>query len=1841
MPPWYKRTLPSHEAIERATAQLEKARHTQDRRRAQKYCDDAKEALGRLNFSKITTDRDHIIAIYREHARILEKVGLPNEAKLSYSKAEELGRMGGQAGHTDAVSPVTPPLTPPTATLTHQPADAVDNIASPKKDVMITLFTKDYPPPIVPCDLPQVDDRLVSTHQLAYCLALLQASPSTIDELDPQSRSWLTATEHNQVEKDRLQTLSADLIRALVRDELKDMAAITEIMCLASVLSESDFRILLNQFVSSINDAVLMDIHAMQGLTQLIQGAPPGYMDADDMVKILSLLSTRLQETFQQSPDRIYQLTLTVSPVLDAMADYNILGLNRVKPHGPLLSYLERLKSDKDPYIVFQAACAYQALQCVPDDEEPWQAVLRRSGSVIKGIGGLAGAIKSLDIAEFIESLNTIQDGLEGANQIFGLEVEAYNGVSELKESGQSFLGFLKEGFSFSRKRQWYAALRGIDALLLTGEFTKLKILICSAPCRRELAFQWGVCQRLGNLAVNTVWDEDTRKDAVAFLGEIYRNDVEWGQIPPIKQYIVDILIQLAYSETIHDSPGSVQLVAGVLLKELGMDGDVSKRALFQACRQAGSSTHPWKTAPPMNDSSVLLDQVQNKPYVETALRMFQRRRLQIQEQRHAVYIPPQAKATREAPDDNLFDMTAKVKGFLASGQKVFLIMGDSGSGKSTFNMELELDLWKAYDTTKKRIPIFVTLPAIDKPEKDVIGKQLQQYDFTAAEIQEIKAHHEVILICDGYDECQKLFNLYNDNRLNQPGEWKAKMIISCRSEYLGSNYRLFFQPGTHNHNRTGAGLQVAVIAPFSLSKIRDYVRVYVEKHRQTKGSTWRVEDYMEAIDKITNLRELARNPFLLSLALEVLPRLAGQSKKISSRKIARVTLYDEFVEQWVERGQMRLIERGLTGNEQAEFSILSEDDFNLTALYYMKDLAAAIFEKQEGKPVVQYSALRDRATWKADFFGHGDGKRLLHETCPLIRNGNQYQFIHRSVMEYGVARSVFEPEPGDPNALAQLSIDNRHKRQEQEQEQEEENSAVTTSVLYRKSLVGDPSILEFLAERVAQSPRFKRQLFAIIEQSKMDSQFSQAASNAISILVRAGVRFNGADLKGARIPGADLSYGEFDTADFQGADLRNTTLSKIWLRQADLGSALMEGADFGELPYLQEASGVNCCAVSPDGSLFASGLINGSISVYSTATWRILFTLKGHADEVRGLAFSANNTIVSAGDDRKVLCWDAQSGARLLSLEGHTDSVHAVLFSPCCKQIASGSWDGTIRIWNSQTGALERTLKGPTGHVECLAFSPDVPQIVSGSADRTIRLWNTQNGELNLVLKGHTDTVCCVAYSPNGQQIVSGSWDRTIRLWNAHTGTPGLAMRGHTAYVVSVMFSPDGQKIASSSWDESVRLWDAKTGAPGPVLSGHSDSVPSIVYLPNGRHLASGGEDGTVRLWSMQKTTSRPDFRGHITSALHVKFSPDSLQVAATDGKIGRLWDARTGIPGHALKGHTDAIWSIIYSPNGQQVATASLDKTVRLWNVKTGKLEEILSGHSSYIMGLAYSPDGQQVATAGGDTAVRVWDVQTGECEFNFRGHTNGIYWLAFSPDGQYVASSSLDTTVRLWCVKEGGNDMVLKGHTSTAVRVGYSPNGQQIVSVSMDKTARLWDATTGAAGPVLSGHTGPVWCAAYSPDGLQVATSGEDGTIRLWDTHTGAPVHVFKGHRREALALVYSPDGKRIASGGHDGTIRVWDIESGRCLAMVAEFLDIVRTIDWKTGPLGSCIVSGSKDKSVRQWAVVEEGENVKLRLMWSSNHERLVLTKANFQSVEGLSDINARLLRQRGAVVPSST
>ncbi|KAK3807859.1 MAG: hypothetical protein J3Q66DRAFT_444916 [Benniella sp.] len=1283
-------SLSLQQTLNLANIYLENAKSVQDPDIALVLCHDAEVSLTQARkgarHAEDPITSDSIATAYISLGRILNSRGHTNEAMASYKKAEKWG--GKVPGPESSAAIPDPKSFAPSI------GSTVDLVVD-----SLSVSVKDQPHPPRANKTPN-DIATIPTHIFAD-----NVRPPTIldDILEPATRKWLQVVENDEDEHERLKILSQDVIRTFKKEEIKDAKAVTEVVCLAPVLEMSNFRELLKSFYDGIDHSGLLDIHQLQGLSQLIQGAGTGYLEADDLVKILGLLTTRLKETHQQSPQHIYQLTLAASNVLDAMADTKVEGLDRETLHEPLSSYMDALKGNSEPYLMYQAAYACQALLCVPDNESLWQATVRRTGKVIRGVSGLVTAVKGLDLSGFIDGLKDIQQGIAGASEAMQLVVTAFDGVKSMTEDGQGFLEGIKEGLSIKRKCAWYSALRGADTLIQDGEFATFKQLVCEAPCRLDPAFQWGVCQRLGEVASNPAWDVRTRRSAAAFLGEIYRNDGDWGNQTIVKEWIITILMQLT------SSVGSTQQYLETLLQELETNSNVKDKERFQMCREKDARSYPLKLALPPLGSPSLLDRVQNKPDVEGTLRQLRKQRLK--ERINDVYIPSQAKASVQASDDDRFFLMEKVQEFLDGDQKVFLLLGDSGAGKSIFNVQLERELWQDYKKTTGRIPLFISLPAIDKPEQDMIGKHLRRSEFTEPEIRELKEYRKFILICDGFDESQQTHNLYMSNRLNQEGEWNAQMVISCRSEYLGVDYRDRFQPGDRNRPEPGQ-LQEAVIAPFTSDQVHDYINQYVLKNQVL----WEAKEYEEALDAIPSLKELVRNPFLMTLSLEVLPRMVDPREHLSATQVTRVALYDQFIEHWLERGKKRLGEKELSPQAKAAYESLVDEGFTQNGVDFLKKLAVAIYKEQGGQPIVKYSRFKDEGSWKSAFFSREDEKQLLREACPLTRSGNQHRFVHRSLLEYGMALAIYDPHDWREKTMPMHESGRRGSTSSaysfvvDDSTEEEDVTSVDPvpdidSPLAWRYFINEPSLLQFLSERSQQEPMFKKLLHDYIEYSKVDEKWRKAAANAITILTRSGENFTGAELRNIRVPGADLSYGMFDSADLQGADLRKVTLRGTWLRQADLSRAQMSGVQIGELPFIEDDIPLRSCAYSPDGDSLAVGLYNGNIKLYSTSDWKQIRTFTGHN----------------------------------MSDSGLTSAISSIVFSPDGNRLISGSFDCTVRIWSVEAEFSIHTLTGHDGWVNCVAYSPQGDTIASASSDKTVRVWDAETGDCRLNLVGHT----------------------------------------------------------------------------------------------------------------------------------------------------------------------------------------------------------------------------------------------------------------------------------------------------------------------------------------------------------------------------------------------------------------------------------------------------------------------------------------------------------------------
>jgi len=1239
--------------------------------------------------------------------------------------------------------------------------------------------------------------------------------------------------------------------------------------------------------------------------------------------------------------------------------------------------------------------------------------------------------------------------------------------------------------------------------------------------------------------------------------------------------------------------------VVETLLQDLAANGDAKKQALYRGCRENGTVSYPLKVALPELASPSLLDRVQSRLNVDGNLRLLRRHRTK--ERSNIVYIPPQGKPSFRSLDDSQFPLMEKVKEVLESDQKVFLLLGESGAGKSTFSRELEYELWQSYKSKNDRIPLHINLPAIDNPEHDMIAKQLRKNDLTEPQIRELKLHRKFILICDGYDESQQTHNLYMSNELNQPGGWDVQMVISCRSEYLGDDYRDRFQPGDRNKQSDSSLFQEAVISPFSIDQVHAYIHEYVLLHEPL----WQTEDYKNALKHIPSLKDLVKNPFLMTLSLEVLPRMVDPGQQMSTARVTRVGLYDHFVEQWLERGKKRLGEKDMSRQMKAMFERLSAEGFTVNGIGYIKKLAAAIYREQDGHPVVEYSQLVDEGSWKDAFFSQ-EHKRLLLEASPLTRNGNQHRFIHRSLLEYALSRAIFDPQDGrsktSPKSMPgrRGSVSSTLSFEINGCDEEEATNVVQEpdydSPLVWRSFVSDHSLMQFLEERVQQEPVFKEQLLSYLKYSKKDKKWRTAAANAITILVRAGVQFNGADMRGIQIPGADLSFGSFDSAQFQGADLRKVNLRGVWMRQADLSRAQMTGVQFGELPFLSEDIDVWSCAYSPDGGSLAVGLKNGDINVYTTSNWEISWILSGH--------------------DQIVWC---------------------VIYSPNGDQMASCSGDRTVRLWDVESGVCRHVLGGDAGEIKCVTYSPQGDRIASSSADKTVRIWDSLTGECLQTLSGHTRGVLCVAYSPQGDQIASGGMDHMVRLWDVETWKCSHILSGHSDKVDGVAYSPKGDQLATASWDNTIRLWDVGTGVCRYTLTGHTGIVGSVAFSPKGDQLASTGQDATVRLWDVESGTCRQTLTGHSDVVMAVVYSPKGDQIASASlDRTVRLWDVSTAVSLFVPSGHSEGVSCVGCSPDGDQIVSGSMDYTVRLWSMETGECSQIVRGHSDTVLGVAFSPQGNQIASTSADNTVRLWDIMTGACQHTLTGHYNHIHGIAYSPDGQTVASASIDNTVRLWDPSTGTCRETLKGHTDRAYTVAFSPDGKQIASGSKDSTIRLWVSENGACHQTLNGHGEGVRSVAYSPQGNQLASASFDMTVRLWDVGSGECRFILIGHSDWVMCVAYSLKGDLLASGGKDKTTRLWSTESGQCLAVLRNFQDAVRGVAWSTGSDATYLVTGCMDGSVLKWDIVKEEEEHRVNLRWGATNGMLNVTDASIENVRGLSQLNKQLLKQRGAI-----
>jgi eukaryotic-like serine/threonine-protein kinase len=274
--------------------------------------------------------------------------------------------------------------------------------------------------------------------------------------------------------------------------------------------------------------------------------------------------------------------------------------------------------------------------------------------------------------------------------------------------------------------------------------------------------------------------------------------------------------------------------------------------------------------------------------------------------------------------------------------------------------------------------------------------------------------------------------------------------------------------------------------------------------------------------------------------------------------------------------------------------------------------------------------------------------------------------------------------------------------------------------------------------------------------------------------------------------------------------------------------------------------------SVTPDGKRLAMGIDDGTVKLWDVGNRRLDSTMNVHPGPVWTTSISSDGSLLVTGhDDGTVHVWDLATEKESSSFKAD-GPVRSLEFAPFGHQVAVGTRTGQVGIWNADTGERIVAMDGHQGIVMDVSFSPDGTLLGTASGDKTARIWNVDTGRERMRLDGHTGGINGISFSADNQLIATGGWDKVVRVWDTASGSLKGALEGHTADIWAVAFSHQGNLLASAGEDKEVRLWDASTLRPFPTEVGHTGMLCTLAFGPDGE-LVSAGRDGTARLWNVK----------------------------------------------------------------------------------------------------------------------------------------------------------------------------------------------------------------------------------------------------------------------------------------------------------------------------------------------------------------------------------------------------
>ena len=290
--------------------------------------------------------------------------------------------------------------------------------------------------------------------------------------------------------------------------------------------------------------------------------------------------------------------------------------------------------------------------------------------------------------------------------------------------------------------------------------------------------------------------------------------------------------------------------------------------------------------------------------------------------------------------------------------------------------------------------------------------------------------------------------------------------------------------------------------------------------------------------------------------------------------------------------------------------------------------------------------------------------------------------------------------------------------------------------------------------------------------------------------------------------------------------------------------------------------------------------------------------------------------------------------------------------------------------------------------------------------------------------------------------------------------------------------------------------------------------------------------------------------------------FTPDGAVLASAGGDSEdfaiHVWEVTSGRAIGTLSGHSNIVWDMAFSPDGQTLVTVSSDRTAKIRDWRNGDILESLD-FPGEVVSVRFSPDGQSLAVGGVDQLqnqiqhATIWTFSAGSWEprLKFPEYLN-IAAMAYSPDGRWLVGGGTSRNVQVWRTSDGSQVFTLS-HAHQVSKAAISPDSSTVATMTCETVVNeectrggvwLWDLPTGRLIRKLGGFEDIVETVTFSPDGSTLLTGSRRGLLRFYNTSDYQTLFEFSSPGG-ITALTLSPDGGLLAISNINGEVHIWKV------------------------------------------------------------------------------------------------